>query len=298
MKRLSLTFTVAVFSTLLFAQSGVPQDRPQQSTSVTDEQVRAILAAKDPSDAAARYSSLFKSVTADGLRRLQLNPSDTIAIQAAWEEVELTVPVQPDRVVSPDRDKLSRFIGFLEGRARVQTPQWWAEALLDAQANCRGNVYAGGLNMAELREKRPNAGAPPHQASFDKLEGKPVVRVGSESAPIPEGLREKLGANGFADRVCALITASNCYVAVYDSVGYPYRLACVERSSAKIRWIAEVWASWWGHATGRHHHWVEVTEQGNRVAVFGVASVGFHAEVFRVDDGVNVLRFSNSYSGR
>src|SRR5262249_10548084 len=100
-----------------------------------------------------------------------------------------------------------------------------------------------------------------------------------------------------SDAVCALITASNCYVAAYDNAGYPYRLACVERSTAKIRWIAEVWASEWGGITGIHHQWVEVSEQGNRVAVFGVASVGFHAEVFRVDDGIDVLRFSNAYSG-
>lgn len=297
MQRLSLILAVLILFTGLVAWPGVPQDRARQEAgSVTEEveQIEAILAAKDPSDAATRYGPLFKSAKVDGLRRLQMIANDTIAIQAAWEEVELTVPDKPDRKVRPDHAKLARFLGFLEGRARVQAPDWWAESLLDARANRRGNVYPGGINLADRRV--PDVAAPPRPATFDMQDGKPVVRVGSESAPIPENVRKKLMPNGFRDCVSALITPSRCYVAVYDSVGYPYQLACVERSSARILWVAGVWASWWGSTTGVHKQWVEVTEQGNRVVVFGVASSGFHVEAFRMDDGVNVLRFSNSYS--
>jgi hypothetical protein len=240
---------------------------------------------------------LFKSADAEGLRQLQLHASDSVAIQAAWEEVELTVPTQPVGMVRPDRDKLARFLGFLEGRGRVRAPPWWAEALLDARANRRGNVYSGGLNVAGQREGGPKAAAPPRPAAFDMRDGKPVVRVGTIAALIPENLLEKLGWEQ-SDRVSALITPARCYVAVHGSAGHSYRLACVERPAATVRWVTRVWGSYWGSTTGIHFQWVEVTVQGNRVVVFGVASVGFNAEAFRVEDGANVFRFSNGYSGR
>jgi len=235
----------------------------------------------------------FKAVDTDGLRRLQMNPSDTIAVQSAWEDIERSIPANPKEMIHLDRAKLARFLGFLEGRARVQAPQWWAEALLDARAHRRGNVIAGGLNMAEGWQK---ADAVPGLATFDRENGQLVVRVGTTSVPVPKNLREKLDAGGPGDGVSAFITSSRCYVAVFDDAGYPYRLACVDRASVKTRWVTDVWASWLGAATGVHHQWVEITEQGNRVVVFGVASTGFHAEAFRMEDGVNTFRFSNYYS--
>ena len=101
----------------------------------------------------------------------------------------------------------------------------------------------------------------------------------------------------YRELFCALITPARCYVAGHESVRYPYRLASVDRGTGKTRWVAKVWASWWYGATGHHHQWVEVTEQEDRVVVFGVASTGFHVEAFRQDDGANVFRFSNSYGG-
>jgi hypothetical protein len=300
MQRHSLLLAAAVLFTGLISWPATSQHQdPQPSVVVTDEELcRVILRAKQPSTAVRAYDALFHSATTDSLRRLQMNPSDTIAIQAAWQEVELTVPEKSELTVRPDRDKLSRFLGFLEGRARVQAPRWWAEAILDARANHRGNVYAGGLNLSWRREPIPNAAAPPPQATFDKQDGKPVVRIGSEFALIPEDLRDKLRPNGPDIKVTALIDPARCYVAAYDCVGSPYRLACVERSPERIRWIADVWASSWGAFTGRPKQLVEVIEQGDRVVVFGIASSGFHVEAFRLDDGLNILRFSNSYPRR
>jgi hypothetical protein len=93
-------------------------------------------------------------------------------------------------------------------------------------------------------------------------------------------------------------TRTRCYVAVHDPVGCPYRLAAVDRQLGEVRWVTKVWGSWWGDATGQHHQWLEVTEQGDRVVVFGRASGTFHVEAFRADDGANLFRFSNSYGAR
>src|SRR5262245_19803829 len=242
-----------------FAQPAKPQDRPLKGGEhATDEEkhVLAILAARDATQAAENYRALFKQVGPDGLRRLQSHRNDRIAVQAAWEEVELTVPEKPERTVRPDRDKLAWFVGFLEGRVRVRAPQWWAEALLDARANRRGNVYPGGLNMSESKA------TPPPTAVFESQNDKPVIRVGTESVAIPADFRDRVKTGGLRTRVTSLITLAQYYVAVHEDVGYPYQLACVDRSSVKVRWVADVWASWWGAASGVHRQWVEVTEQG------------------------------------
>jgi hypothetical protein len=103
------------------------------------------------------YRLLFATVGVNGLARLQLHHDDSIAVQSAWEAVTLTVPVKDgDTFYRPDPQKLNWFLGFLEGRARLSSPDWWREAVLDARANRRSNIY--------LREPK----SPPyHPAGID-----------------------------------------------------------------------------------------------------------------------------------
>jgi hypothetical protein len=191
---------------------------------------RAILDAQDPSKAAPKFAELFKS---GNLKRLQMNASPTIAVQAAWEEVEHTVPArEPVQVVRPDAKTLVWFVGVLEAKACIHTPKWWADAILDCRANRRGNIYAGGINMMTTDEAAVVPTRPPPQARFDKKDGIAVIQLGSVTAPIPSDLSDRLELNHLKDRVSALITPSRVYVAVYDSWGYPFRLASVVALSA------------------------------------------------------------------
>lgn len=82
------------------------------------------------------------AAVAGGLSTLLTHPNDGIAIQAAWQEVVVTIPEKEgDQAFRPDRENLNWFLGFLEGRARIEPPKWWARSLLDCHANRRGNVY-------------------------------------------------------------------------------------------------------------------------------------------------------------
>jgi hypothetical protein len=271
----------------------------QKPAADIDKLVQTVVAAKTPDDADDAYRELLGAASDGDLQRLKRGPGDSVAVQAAWEEVERSLPVAPKRPpVRPDRDRLAGFLRFLERRAHVQAPPWWAEALLDARANRRFNVYAGGINIGYWAQIMPRGPLIPDPAAFDRKDGKLVVRVGATSVPVPEDLWEKLDRNWKGNPVSARITPTRCYVAVHDPVGYPYRLAAVDRPLGKVRWVTKVWGSWWGNATGIHHPWLEVTEQGDRVVVFGTASTGFHVEAFRADDGTNLFRFSNSYGER
>jgi hypothetical protein len=319
---LLLIANVALGAGLLSGPLGLP------SSTIDEKKVQAVLSADEARTAAERYGELFNSLTTEGLKKLQTHSSDTIAIQAAWEEIERGLPMKSDSEIRLDRDKLARFLGFLEGRGRARAPRWWAEAILDARAYGRGNVYAGGyeIDIIDLfgnRDRdasRPKAIWPPPEASIGKHQGKTIVRTGlvnqdywnllaakyrgnavSQSglatAPIPSDLPKKLGVGSRKDGLSALITSSRCYVAAYEDWGYPYRLACVDLPSGQLRWITGAWGSWWYCASGINKQFVEVIEQQDRVVVFGITAGGFHVEAFRKDDGVNLFRFSNSYSG-
>ena len=262
-----------------------------------DDVIQAILAAENPSEAKDGYSALFTLVGNDGLTRLRAHNSDTIAIQAAWMQVELTVPVEPPpQTVRPDREKLTWFLGFLEGRARVTPPKWWADAILDARANRRGNVYAGGLaDWVDRKEGDPIFKTWPAKAAIERQEDKLVVRLGNESADLPGDFLKNVKKQQFYDEARALFTPTRCYVAIHESVGYSYRLGCVERTPSRTRWVSDVWGSWWCASTGVSRQWIEIVKQGDRVVVFGIGA-GFHVEAFRADDGANLFRFSNSYT--
>src|SRR5688572_26313404 len=83
-----------------------------------EEKVRAVLTAEEPLLRSSAYQELFKTAGAPGLASLKRHPNDSIAIQAAWKEVELTVPLGPTkRDVAADR-ALQAFLGFLETRAK------------------------------------------------------------------------------------------------------------------------------------------------------------------------------------
>jgi hypothetical protein len=110
MEVLSLIANVALGAGLLSGPLGLP------SSNIDEKKVQAVLAADTPAVAAERYGDLFNSLTTEGLKKLQTHSSDTIAIQAAWEEIERRLPLNSDSEIRPDRDKLARFLGFLEGR--------------------------------------------------------------------------------------------------------------------------------------------------------------------------------------
>src|SRR5262249_50929738 len=136
----------------------------------------------------------------------------------------------------------------------------------------------------------------PAKAMIERQDGKLVVKVGNESATLPGDFHEKVKHRELSENIRALFTPTRCYVAIHENVGYTYQLGGVEKSPVRVRWASDVWGSWWHSAMGVHRQWVEIVEQGDRVVVFGVASVGFHIEAFRADDGANLFRFSNSYT--
>jgi hypothetical protein len=260
--------------------------------------VQQIATLKDPYRASKMYRRLFQKVGDEGIRLLQSHPQDGIAIQAAWEEVRLTVPEkEPETAVRPDRHKLDWFLGFLEGRARLKTPKWWSEVLLDCRANRRDNIYFLQPGQPLYDKIGPDEhfvyGPLDTRLKFERERA--VLSVGKQSTTIPVDLLRKDDSGKVACDVSALTTASRCFLAIHEGVGYPYDLVCVERTTGKVLWKSKAFGTWWYAASGPHRFCVTVVEQHRRVIVFGSGVTGAHVEAFRSEDGANLFRFSTSY---
>jgi hypothetical protein len=243
-----------------------------------------------------RYRDLFNAVNPGDLGALQGHQDDTVAVRAAWQSVVLTVPVKGSaNSLRPARGRLNWFLGFLEGRLRVQMPTWWTEALLDCRAVGGDSVYPGRFERPPYHEAGMGGLHAPEDTTLNEEGNAVILTVGDQSASVPKKLFGKTASSGHERDVTALMTPSRCYVAVHGQVGYPYDLACVDRSSAKLLWRSTVRGTWWGFSNGFHEMRVMLTEQDERVVIFGCSGTGIHVEVFRSADGLALSRFASSY---
>ena len=228
---------------------------------------------------------------------------DGIALQAAWQDVAVTVPEKESRsAVRPDHDKLVWFLGFLERRARVRAPKWWAESLLESRAYARDNICPGRSSDEDWLADHHKSGldfvSTPRDTMLKRDGERIVLQIGPESSPFPAAiLTENMGKNPNGEllgSVSGLITRDRCYVAVHDNTGYPHRLYCIDRSSGKTSWKTKVWGNFWGNLEGQTTAWVSIVESEGRVFVFE-SSTGMNVEAFRVADGKTLFRFATTY---
>jgi len=299
---------VLSLQTSVSAQLERPPQTPLADTvAELEKQIRDALSqgvsSNDPasgSSASEAYAALFKKSGQAGIRQLQSSSIDSIALQAAWQEVALTVPEgEPAQTERPDRQKLSWFLGFLEGRTRCHAPSLWANRVLDMRAKRRDLIYVvyprnsddflyhnAGLDDAHT----------PRDSTLKRQGGRVILRIGDDEASIPEGILEKSVDGRVRGTVTGLIHRDHCYVAVPGGFGHPFELRCLDRETGSEVWKANVWGTYWGTVAAEFRPtWISVTEQNGRVVVFGAAPAGIFVEAFAMKDGENLFRFSSRY---
>jgi len=275
---------------MLSAQSKDPRRGLGLTTDELERQIRLIMAAKDPINgnglgAADGYRALFKALGADEVRELQFDKNDAVAVWAAWEQV------------AAGRRSREWFVGFLQGRTRFETPDWWSAMLVHGLPRRWGRTgtdpprpkeepyESTGLDYIRAPKGTSVAREP-------KDGGVLILRVGEETVRVPEDLFSKSTTGKIVNSVSPLARPDRCYLALHDEVGYPYKLACLDRKTGKVVWTSDVFAHFWGAATGHHAMYVAVTEQHGKLVLFGASWTGFHVEAFQPDDGANLFRFS------
>jgi len=304
MRYLPILFFSLCLATSLFAQQtlSVPRAPLAENTADLIGQIQdAFTWKRDPHDLqfgpsiSEAYGTLFQMAGAEGLRKLQSHANNSTAIQAAWREVALAVPDNdpaPTRRLDPQ--KVSWFLGFLEGRVRVRSPQWWVESVLDSTAYGPNNICPGKPKERPYHEAGLGYLAP--LGTTLKREGdKIVLGIGAESVRFGSGLLTK--EPKLHRDVSAALARERVYIATHSDLGYPFTLRCVDRESGSICWKVDVWGTCWaGGSTGsKADAWVSIVVHEDRVVVFGAAVTGIHVEAFAVKDGANLFRFASSY---
>jgi hypothetical protein len=273
--------------------AGQPREagpRPHLAAGEVERLVKKVVAAQDLSTGdddrlAQAYRDLFKAVGTDGVRNLQTHPNDGIALQAALEDF------------ATRRHTPEWFVGFLEGRAKVRAPDWWAVALAHG---CPG-TGAPGVPDDPYHEAGPGFERAPKNTTLARepeVDGAVVVRVSDDAVRVPADVFSQLRRFAWRD-VSALATPERCYLATHGDVGANYPLACLDRESGNVAWKTRVPGHWPGGVamTGPPQKmWVAVTRQGDRIVVFGLSYTGYHVEVLQAVDGKSLFRCSTRYS--
>jgi hypothetical protein len=282
---------------LLFSHGALAQEAsPRAARQALEAKIDAALRSDHPSRALKSYYRLFVVAGADGLSELEQSPHDSIAIQAAWREIVLTIPRGIDgkgTEFRPDPAKVNWFLGFLAGRGRIRIPKWWSQAVLDARAQ-----QSHDFSFEHSDPPQPPANGT-NETVVTTERDKFSLRVGNDSTEVPKVLLERyLDDDGNlmpAIHYSACFTSRNCYLAIYDGVECPFSLACFDRSTAKVVWTARACGSFPGTILRAR---VAIDVQDDRVVAFGWAIAGLDAEAFRADNGKNLFRFSSRFSAR
>jgi len=255
--------------------------------------VEQIAAAPDAKTAARVYATLFKKPDRKLLMLKQVSQTG-VALRAGWEEALLAgrnkriftkemIPEIPEPTEYPviKPEAAQRFLGFIEGRLRVQLPSWWEEAVRNSYGD------------DPLGPGEPKKGLP-QEVVRKKEKGGVLLCMGHERVLLGEAVAEQYLSN--CDGVAISANPKRCFIGFYNTVGYPYPLVCLNRETGVPVWEAKVW-DWafdGGGTSGRWFENVSLVEQGERVFVFGSGAC-FYIEVFDSKTGANEFRFANYY---
>ncbi len=278
-------------------------------------------------DATARqcgdaYRVLLKSGRAESHLH---DPNDSIAIHAAWSQLLRAVPIpepanaffEMDRAVWPgpvfvgiiEPEGLSRFLGFVEGRMKVDIPKWWEWCL-------RRNAITGNRHLQFV------GFLPPFANERTRILPSRTVRLSGTTLTIYSSIK-KITAEGNTlliedgDRPCKFsmnrlpqldVENANCamaigkrhiYIAVFDIVPNEFGMYCIERDTGTLAWRTNVWAldlstHTPGGTTGPADHVAFITVKDGTAFVWGGDGQGMYVESFD-DKGKAVLRFSTNF---
>ena len=189
-----------------------------------------------------------------------------------------------------DRRALQKFIGFIEGRLRINVPRVWQMSLLRTRAYSENQIHIQDFRYWPYRDSDSGLRTP--LRVFVDRSGRGIEHVSSGDKECH--ISEEISIPKSKDCVSALITDDHCFLAIHDSIGYSYKLHCLglEATGGKARWTSDVFAAFYGGGTGGgYQHRVTMRQKEGKVYVFGACLMGSYIEVFSTQNGDAICRF-------
>jgi hypothetical protein len=253
----------------------------------------------------AVYSRLFLKADWKTIDELKGHDHDGIALQAAWEEVRRSIPLEGAKRLGEkapllDAKKTQRFIGFVEGRLKVTPPPFWEDLLLRARAERR--IKWDEVLTTDLKRH------------LHLLQEIPVSQDGKRTVMVPFDLGVDESKQGTSidvtlDKKTFAVPLTNapwginawpvgksrCVVALISSISPNHEIICIDGADQSVAWKSRVWGetvgpirSGWSPA-----HFVDARLSGDRLLIFGVTFDRIYIEGFSISDGKNLFRFSS-----
>jgi hypothetical protein len=270
----------------------------------------------------------------DRINTLRKHADDTLSLCGAWELVRDSVPVErqgrPNNLRRPNAIAIERFLGFAEGRLRIEIPAWWERNVRDCVSDGAASWPMSGPRAATQYHAAPSPpglfpdakdrqlvitwyyGVIPVKDSFmlssgiyrkhdgdAKTSQPPPDELPRITCKLPAQIVEKL-REGPLNALTCYMDDHFCLVAVTPLLmdASPYEVYCIDHREERTVWQATVWTGGGdkgplGPRGGEHAASIEL-KQG-RVLIFGVESRGAYFEGFSLKDGKPLVRFSTSY---
>src|SRR5262249_32780857 len=156
---------------------------------------------------------------------------------------------------------------FVEGRTKIDVPDWWAQAISKGQLTFQ-NRFSFVPNEEYYHDVGLTLKGPPG-VSVREEHGKSILQIEKGTVDITTPIAE---TKGLADSFSAVARNQQCYVALHRNRASPFSIIGTEFPSGKILWRAKVWAG--GglvNYSGVGFHWVNMVIGDGRLVVFGIA---------------------------
>ena len=255
------------------------------------KRVEASIATFDPHQTSHEitdyYRQLFTLADDDLLPWMLRHENDSVAIQSAWETVELSVPVVDGKgTYKPSGIAIAQFLALIESRRELEIPVWWRQAIEQAKANRRYNIYGGKPTVEPYHNSGMEYIRCPTGARLKKLDDAYIYVAGGMRLTIPNEMMD--------DHVCATPEKNRVFAALHDGWGYPHKVACFSLDSSELIWESTACGCWWGIASGFSLSNLSIVVTDDSVYVFGMAG-GFYIHGFDRESGQTTFQFSNNF---
>jgi hypothetical protein len=275
----------------------------------------AVRKAVDVGELADVYQNLLNQASNETIDRLKMSCNTGIAIRASWEVVRRTMTAallgtdEPERI---DPEAMQHFLGFVEGRLRINPPKWWkcrmARAMYRNSEDWMVLLGPEWIRPMPYSETKSFIAAPRGTSVERENGGLRIVLEQGKVLYVPEAVLKQAEQENNLDRRigerlrrldAVVVDKERFLVAFYmDNQETEYPLFCLGCSSGKVLWKANVWAGY-SHLAGRPHdffvHLTDIRIADGVIYVFGLTSLSAYIEGFSLTDGKNKFHFSTSY---
>jgi hypothetical protein len=232
---------------------------------------------------------------------LKTHPNDGIALRAALEEALLDVKYAKGNLRAGSREEarsLSRLLGFLEGRLRINAPDWWRKMVIGAEFDAKNFRFLFDAEKETWHRVPGFSPCLPKNVHFQKCHNRRYLKIDGETRiSLPSKLRKDI-PYGDSGVLTVASDNENCYSAVYFGLTGGFTLHCSDRRSGKDLWEADVLGAAGGllrGGSGPGYHRVTLLSGDSVLYVFGGESDGAYVEGFDKKSGKVRFRFSTGY---